>query len=75
MEKLLLIFMMLLVGCSSETKKEVTPKEPDIFQWGIHTIEHEGCEYVIFKDEGRSDVAMLHKQNCKYCNARNTVKK
>ncbi len=39
--------------------------------YGIQTLEHEGCEYVIYKDDTRSDVSMVHKQNCKYCEERN----
>lgn len=33
---------------------------------GLSTIEHDGCEYVVSTIS--SNVYILHKQNCKYCN-------
>lgn len=63
----LLLVVFIFVGCYNTTQNETMTKEQDLFKFGIQTIEHDGCEYVIFKDNGRSDVEMLHKQNCKFC--------
>ena len=57
----------LLVAFNFSSCQSPTTKEKDLISFGIQTIEHDSCEYVIFKDTNRSSVAMLHKQNCKYC--------
>ena len=66
--------------CSSEKETEnvehkqqiektykVTKTDNNWIEFGLHTIEYEGCEYIIYKDNSRGSVQMIHKENCKYC--------
>ena len=62
-----LLVAVIFCGCQNTTQNETMEKEQDLFKFGIQTIEHDGCEYILFKDNGRSAVEMLHKQNCKLC--------
>lgn len=58
------VYIFMGYGCDDGAQKEVSPK---LFGYGLQTIEHEGCEYILYKDNGRSAVTMVHKQNCVYC--------
>jgi hypothetical protein len=62
-----LLVAVIFCGCDNTTQNETMAKEQDLFKFGIQTISHDGCEYIMFKDIGSSDVEMLHKQNCKFC--------
>ena len=62
-----LLVAVIFCGCGNETTNESKKQNADMFEFGMKTIEHDSCEYVVFKDNGRSSVAMLHKQNCKFC--------
>jgi hypothetical protein len=57
-------------GCRNGTTNEPKKQNSDMFKFGIKTIEHDSCEYVVFKDKSRSAVTMVHKQNCKFCEER-----
>lgn len=71
MNKLIIAICLIIVsGCVDEKQIE---NNPDIFQFGIHTLEHDSCEYVVFKDNGRSSVSLIHKQNCKFCAKKNKL--
>ena len=66
--KYVLLVAIILCGCRNEPRKyEPVKQSHPMYEYGMKTIEHDSCEYVLFKDNARSDVAMLHKQNCKYC--------
>jgi len=67
----LLLVSVIFFSCGDVIVHESQKNNSDIFYLGIKTIEHDSCEYVIFKDNSHGDVAMLHKQNCKYCKERN----
>lgn len=68
-----LLLAIIFFGCRSEPQKHEARKHESLkekhamYDYGMKTIEHDSCEYVLFKDQNRSDVAMVHKQNCKYC--------
>jgi hypothetical protein len=62
-----LLVAVIFCGCGNENTNEPKKQKEDMFEFGMKTIEHDSCEYVVFKDNGRSSVAMLHKQNCKFC--------
>ena len=62
-----LLVAVIFCGCGNENIDKPIKQNKDMFEFGMKTIEHDSCEYVIFKDNGRSSVAMLHKQNCKFC--------
>lgn len=44
---------------------------PDI-HYGVNTIVHDSCEYVIYS--GSQKGGIIHKGNCKFCKQRNTIK-
>ena len=48
----------------------ITSSDKNSVNFGLQTIDYEGCEYIIYKDNGRSQVEMIHKHNCKYCKER-----
>ena len=62
-----LLVAVIFCGCGNETTNEPKKQNSDMFKFGMKTIEHDSCEYVVFKDNGRSSVSMLHKHNCKFC--------
>ncbi len=76
----LLLALVFVGGCSTNTPTEtnkqptekmknytITKTERSTVNFGLHTIEYEGCEYIIYKDNSIGSVQMIHKHNCKYC--------
>jgi len=66
-------FIVLLMFFSCVGKYEIENKEVVDFykaEYGVQTIEHENCEYIIYKDKTAGAIQMLHKENCKYCKQR-----
>jgi hypothetical protein len=63
---------LLAVSCSEipDYKKEVEENK-DVFNRGIQTVMQDSCEYILFIPSN-SGCALVHKQNCKYCEIRNT---
>lgn len=49
-------------------------KNNKVYDVGMQTIEHDGCEYILYKDNGRSDIALIHKPTCRFCQLRNEQK-
>ena len=45
----------------------ITQSDISSVPYGLHTIEYEGCEYIIYKDGSAGSVQMIHKHNCKFC--------
>lgn len=74
--KLIYVFCLtlsiILFSCSESQKSEIEKRQEGLYvSYGMSTIEYEGCEYIVYKDRSRSQVEMLHKQNCKFCERRN----
>ncbi len=69
-----LVLSIVLFSCDGNEQTQNQNKEPKegrlSVPFGITTIDHEGCEYIIYKDVQRSQVEMIHKQNCKHCERR-----
>ena len=80
----IMLVLVISVGCCSNSsnveieeliKPEVktytiTKSGKFSLDYGLCTIDYEGCEYIIFKDGSRAQVEMFHKNNCKYCKKR-----
>lgn len=64
MKKLLIILSVVLYGCGDNIKRHYNPED---VSFGIQTISHDECEYVIYKDGSNGSIQMLHKITCKYC--------
>ncbi|WP_372641332.1 hypothetical protein [Ancylomarina sp.] len=73
MKKLSYVFYLLLsillfsCGGTSESDNKIE-KERYQAEYDIQTIEHDSCEYIIYKED--KGVQMIHKQNCKFCERR-----
>lgn len=70
MRYLRIVFYLMLssvfYACESH-KYEIKEIEEYQAEYGVQTIKHEGCEYVLYKDRGNWNIQMMHKHNCKYC--------
>jgi hypothetical protein len=75
MKKLTILLTLTIALFSCNNTEQSTIYRDQIFSvdFGIHTITHDGCEYIIYKDVTRSQVQMIHKQNCKYCILRESL--
>lgn len=62
-----LLVAVIFCGCEARSNSKQQNQNSDMFAFGIKTVEHDSCEYVIFKDNSRSSISMIHKQNCKFC--------
>lgn len=60
MKTLILLLTLLVVGCESQQRGNVT--EAGLIG-EIWTVEHEGCEYVVYKSGYAGGIT--HKGNCK----------
>src|SRR5574341_775282 len=63
-----------LVGCNDpnvDYRKTPEYKQTTVFGFGLRIVEIDSCQYVLYVDDGRSSVAMVHHANCKYCRERN----
>ena len=69
-----LVLSIVLFSCGGNEQPQNQTEEPKeerlSVPFGITTIDYEGCEYIIYKDDQRSQVEMIHKQNCKHCERR-----
>jgi hypothetical protein len=55
----------------AQSNQYLKHQSDDVFLYGIKTIQHDSCEYVIlFKDKGGYPVSIIHKQNCMFCEKR-----
>lgn len=64
-----LLALLVLSSClqTNETNKK-TETRNSYFDYGTTTIEHDGCEYVIWSATEKGGIT--HKGNCKYCEQR-----
>jgi len=66
-----LVLSIVLFSCGGNTESNIENRQERLsVPFGMTTIQYEGCEYIIYKDNNRSQVEMLHKQNCKFCERR-----
>lgn len=63
-----------LLMCSEQLQNNPNKKENVFTNYGIRTIEFEGCEYILYRDFSGNGIQLIHKQNCKFCTERNPNK-
>ncbi len=75
-KKLIIIILLVLTSSCNKVQKEIDKQqqiqskaEYHQLGYGTNTIEHDGCEYVIWNASEKGGIT--HKGNCKYCLERN----
>lgn len=69
-----LLIVVIFCGCQPQIQNETMSKEKDLFSFGIQTVEHDSCEYVLIREPSQGEIEILHKQNCKFCAERSNFK-
>jgi hypothetical protein len=74
MNKILLVFVLILCGCSGNFKENKTvgnelQLEGSSFHLKIREFEYQGCEYIAIGSG--CYLTITHKGNCKHCMERN----
>ena len=54
-------------GCQARIENKTMTSEKELFSFGIQTIDHDSCEYILFREPSGGNIQLIHKQNCKYC--------
>jgi hypothetical protein len=65
-----LLVAVIFCGCQSRIENKTMTNEKDLFSFGIQTIAHDSCEYILLREPSNGNIQLIHKQNCNYCTER-----
>lgn len=70
------VLLVSIIFCCTGNANEPRKQNEDMFEFGIKTIEHDSCEYVLYCSKKSSSYSgawtsgLTHKGNCKFCTER-----